>query len=569
MSSLSVQLRGPDGAAEPPVAPAGWPEYVAALGFYVAVTLAFFWSVLPELAHKQIGDGGDGPEFLWNAWWIGQSLLQGKNPFFCDTVYFPYGVPLVWHSLVPLQSTAIRLLSIWLPAHLSYKVVVLAAFPLAGMCLYALARHITSSHWGALAGGLVLMLSPYLASKSLGHLDLLYGGLLPLYLLCVLRATEPGASAPSLRMRMALLGTSALLLFSCIVVTICAANVTALLFVRHGLASGRWKQTWQRFLAAFKPTLVMGGVYAAMVLYYSVAYRYPPKSVGPLALCPEPASYLLPFTVTSMWSGLVSRWGHPDLGNIELACYLGWGVLPLSVAGLVAWRRRAAVRFCAVVLVLFAVLSMGPKLQLDREVVRLGPVTAYLPFGLWRYVPVLGSIGQTGRYMLIVYCMMGVGTACLVAALARRYGRSGGLIAAALCTAVICTDFAFRPWMSDVPSMVQLSGTAGPVLDPRLHSAATMYYQTLHGRPLVGGYVSRVPKAILARYREREGLGWLFSRDPALPCGREALLRALAEWGVRDVLLDPGDWRAATLEDYGFERFGEDARTVTWAVPDL
>jgi hypothetical protein len=567
MNAAGTQSAGPVEAAEVQPAPVRWYEYAVALSFYVAVTLAFFWPVLAELAHKQIGDGGDGPEFLWNAWWIGRSLLQGRNPFFCDMLYFPYGVPLVWHSLVPLQSTAICLLTAWLPAHVAYNMLVIAAYPLAGICLYALARHVTSNHAAALVGGLVLMLCPYLASKSLGHLDLLYGGLLPLYLLTLLRATEPKSPAPSRRMRMALLGASALLLFSCYVVTICAVNVTAIVFLWRVRSSGNWKMTWSRFLAVFKPTLVMGGAYGAIVLYYSAAYHYPPKSVGPLALCPEPASYLFPFTVTSMWSELVRPLGHPDLGNIELACYLGWGVFPLSVAGLVVRRRHAAARFCAVALALFLVLSMGPKLQWGREVVRLGPVTAYLPFGLWRYVPVLGSIGQTGRYMLIVYCMMGVGAAYLVAALARRYGRGGGLIAAAVCTAVICTDYAFRPWVSDVPAMVRLSGDEGPVLDPRLYNAATMYYQTQHSRPLVGGYVSRIPKAVLARYREAEGLGWLFSRDPAPACDRKTLLRALAKLGVRDVLLDPGDWRAATLEEYGFDRFGEDSTTVTWAVP--
>ena len=535
---------------------------------YVVITLAYFQPVWTELRRKQIGDGGDAPEFLWNAWWMQQSLLQGGNPFFCEVIYAPYGVPLVWHSLVPLQSLGIALLNVWLPVQVAYNIMVLLALPLAAMCMYALARRVTSDHLAALVGGLVLMLCPYLVSKTLGHLDLLYGGFLPLYLLCLLQATQPEPPRPLLRWRLALLGVSALILFSCIVVAVFAVNLTVFVFCWRARSSEGWKRTGSRFLAAMSPTLLLGGAYAGLVLYYSVAYHYPPKATTALALCPEPAAYVLPFTVTSAWSGLVRGWGPPELGNVEMACYLGLGVMPLCVAGLVAWRRRPTVRFLAVVLASFLVLSLGPKLQLNREVVHLGPVTAYLPFGLWRYLPVLGAVGQTGRYMLICYVMMGLGVACLVAALGRRYGRLGGRVGAALCALVICSDYAFRPWVSDLPPMAELSRHDGRVLDPRLYNAATMYYQTSHGRPLVGGYISRVPQTLLARYRESPGIGWLFAKHPGAPGDRRGLLEALRELQVTDIMLAPGDWRAAALEEYGFRRYYEDGLTVTWAVPD-
>jgi hypothetical protein len=64
-----------------------------------------------------------------------QSLLCGRDPYFCHLVFAPEGVPQIWHSLVPLQSTIIALLDHRLPMVLAYDLVAVAAFPLAGMAM--------------------------------------------------------------------------------------------------------------------------------------------------------------------------------------------------------------------------------------------------------------------------------------------------------------------------------------------------------------------------------------------------------------------------------------------------
>jgi hypothetical protein len=94
-----------------------------------------------------------------------------------------------------------------------------------------------------------------------------------------------------------------------------------------------------------------------------------------------------------------------------------------------------------------------------------------------------------------------------------------------------------------------------------------MYQQTLHARPLVGGYISRPPQSILSAYRNDPALAWLFAREPAPPVARQTLLDSLARLAVSDVLLSPGDWREHTLADYGFARIHTGQYTNVWARP--
>ena len=178
-------------------------------------------------------------------------------------------------------------------------------------------------------------------------------------------------------------------------------------------------------------------------------------------------------------------------------------------------------------------------------------------------------MGQAARYGVIVYLVMAVGVAHAVSWVRLRHGKRVGRVAAGITLAIIATDFAFRPTFSELPTPLQLS-PAGPsrtrVLDPRLGSAETMYQQTLHGRPLVGGYISRPQQVLLEDYSRDRVLGWFFGTQPAP--NPTVLVTRLRELGVGDVLLHPGDPRAKALEQAGFMPGRGSRGTAVWSRPD-
>jgi hypothetical protein len=347
-----------------------------------------------------------------------------------------------------------------------------------------------------------------------------------------------------------------------------AANLTLLLWLWQAARGGGLRATTARFWRALSPTLWISLPYVALTAYFTVAHDYYPVVLRDLAWNPEPISFLLPLTSSSVYSRWAADLGFPDLGGIEPAAYLGLLTLPLALLGFWVKRRQPAIGFCGLAFVVFAVFSLGPKLLWQREVVELGSATVYLPFALWRWVPGLGAVGQSARYLVIAYAMMGVGVACALAwirvSLARRHVLAGAATAAAALG--VCADFAFRPMVTQLEAPL-ISTREGRVLDPRDYSPSMLYQQTLHEREIVGGYLARRPAAVLERYRSELGVGWFFARGPEPAPGRAELLASLRALDVSDVVLARGDWREPALERLGFDRELQIRDAVRWRVP--
>jgi hypothetical protein len=416
------------------------------------------------------------------------------------------------------------------------------------------------------------MLSPFIVSKTMaGWVGMLYSGFLCLFFVCLLAAIGPRSSKHSRWMPYLLLATAFLILFSGTVTAVFAVNLTICTFVWQGWSSRQWRETLRRFYKALLPTILASFPYLAMVAYYIIKFGFQLKSGRRTGYLPEPIMYLLPFTGTSIYNRWVLELGFfpaRGMGANDTACYLGLLVLPLCLAGLIAWRRKPIVRLCTMLFLLFLVLSIGPKLLFNREIVRIGNLQVRLPFALWQEIPILGAVRQSGRYLVISYMMMSVGLACLVAELRSRLGAVRGVALAALLALVVCTDFAFRPLVAKLPPVPEFSSAHGLLLDPRLRSGLSMYYQTYHEQPLVGGYLSRKPAYALRLYQAIPSTSCLVLENVSACRDRETLLASLVSLGVTYVLLDPGDWRGSILEQYGLRQHYADSFTVVWAVPD-
>ena len=539
---------------------------VSVFGLYLVVAALL---ILPPIADRfstaLIGIPGDPLEFVWNAWWIDRSLFSFANPYFTDQLFAPYGSPLVWHSVVPLQSSLNAGLTKLVGPVAAYQLTVLMAFPLAGAGSWALCRFITRDNLASAVGGLVFMLSPFIASKTMGHLNLLYCGFLPIFYLNLLRALE--AEDPrALRRSARWLGVSSLaLMLSSLACAFFAANLTFFTFLWWGWKKAPFRETSRRFLRVFRPTLILIAPLLALFLGYSLAYDMWPSSRSNYAYNPEPLSYVLPVLSTSAHQASVAHLASPGLDHIEAAAYLGLLVAPLCLAGFWLGRREPFVRLAAGLFFIFLIFSLGPKLLWDREVVEWGGITAYLPFGIWRHVPILGSVGQSGRYLVISYMMMGVGMASLLVWARKRFSSKAASLLAVACAALVLFDFALAIPTTPLPPPVPLANRPGRVADLRPGTLG-MYYQTQHSRPLIGGHLSRPPESVLAAYDKVATYAWL--RDASRPApSRAQMLADLQSDHVGDVCVSPGSKHDQVLQQYGFKPVHRDALTAMWGVP--
>jgi hypothetical protein len=189
--------------------------------------------------------------------------------------------------------------------------------------------------------------------------------------------------------------------------------------------------------------------------------------------------------------------------------------VPLVVlaVGLLAWRlgwRPAP--WWSLVAAAFGLLALGPFVQ-------VAGLSTHVPgpWALLRYVPLVGLTRTPARFSVVMMLAVSLLFAAALVTAGSRWPawRRRGL---ALVTAGLCVELlpAPRPLYSARVPEFYAQVAAAPPETRVLHlpfgvrdgttsdgdfSAQTQYFQTAHGQPLLGGYLSRVSKARRAAVR--------------------------------------------------------------------
>ena len=214
---------------------------------------------------------------------------------------------------------------------------------------------------------------------------------------------------------------------------------------------------------------------------------------------PNPSHPLMPASVID-WLSHRPGGGYAD--QVASISYVALVVIAL------AWRRAhfRPMRFWTVVTLGFAALTLGPFIQ-------VGGLTTFIPtpWTLLRYVPLIGDARMPSRFDIVV--MMGL-AAIFASALAALTSQSPHRRRLILVTTGVLLAFELLPaprplYAAEVPHVYRTIaqdprpvrvldlpfgirdglGTIGN-FDP-----ASQYYQTLHHKTIIGGYLSRVPQS--------------------------------------------------------------------------
>jgi hypothetical protein len=166
-------------------------EHVIVLELYTLLTiLAFHKLFILGIDKVLIGDGGDAYQHVWNFWYVKKAILEGRNIFYTDYLFYPNGVHLYFHTLnLPYSILSIPL-SYFLELYQIYNVFILIAFILAGFFEYLFIRKLTNNLLISFLGGFIYMFSPFNTSRSLGQLDLLSSFIIPLFFLFLFKNSK-------------------------------------------------------------------------------------------------------------------------------------------------------------------------------------------------------------------------------------------------------------------------------------------------------------------------------------------------------------------------------------------
>ncbi len=149
------------------------------------ITILWFYPVLMNFDTHIAGWGDDSYMFLWNFWWMKESLSTAACPLFCPFILYPLGGSLVFHTFSPfvcLVSVGLQFITN-LPA--AYNALFLLTFIISGSGAYCLAFRLTKKFLPSLFAGFIFAFCPYRTAHGLGHMNLLNTQWLPFFFLCL------------------------------------------------------------------------------------------------------------------------------------------------------------------------------------------------------------------------------------------------------------------------------------------------------------------------------------------------------------------------------------------------
>ena len=198
-------------------------------------------------------------------------------------------------------------------------------------------------------------------------------------------------------------------------------------------------------------------------------------------------------------------------------------LVALGVVAFAVWRARFRPASGWIWLTVgFAALSLGPF-------VYLAGVNTHVPgpWALIRYVPIVGAARSPARFAVVAALGLAVLFATALIALGRRYPHRRPLITAAVGALLIFELFPGprRLYSAEIPPLYRrIAADPRPVRVMELpfgvrdgvssagaFNARYQYFQTVHGKKMLGGYLSRISKRRLAEMRSQPTLDALLT----------------------------------------------------------
>ncbi len=539
--------------------------------FLLAVlSLLLTWPLLPNLLTHVPGDGIDDPALAWNLWWakhswVDQAGIEGlvHNPFDGDSMFYPVSINLAFYTLTLLNGALSIPLQVAGSVILANNLLLLSSFVIGGLGAYLLALEVLAAGTrkgrqelaavALLAGLFYAFASTKLFYVSLGQFNIASSQWLPFVALYVVRSLRPpfrwrnglmlglflcfqtwaeltygSFGALLIALVVALTGIVALLRPAArpafIRLLACSA-LAGVLFVA-GLAP--YLLNMAPDLAAESDFLVEGGGFADV---------FSADLVG----------FFLPTQLHPLFGSLIRAIAgdsaiQPDGTQFQVNkgqhLFFGYTVLVLAVVGLWANRKRLWVWGLAALTAFFLLVSLGPNL-------RIGGFDTGIPgvFPLLLKIPFFQANRYPSRYSILILLGLGL-LACLgAAALLSRIRPARRLPILLLLAGLILFEHLSIPLpLSDFrlpPAYAAVVADARPgaVLDLPVgwrngfnvfgkSDVVIMFeqwYQSNHGKALLGGNTSRNPEHKFQYFLENPVIGVLAAIQDGRPVADEDL----------------------------------------------
>ena len=495
-------------------------RHLGVLALFFGLTVLLTWPLARSFGSAIPGDAFDGWQNYWNLWWVRRSLLElHTHPYFTTALYHPTGVALWFQTINVFNGLASLPVQLAWNLYSAYNAVVLFSFTIAGYGTTLLSLDVLRRAgarpgrrlWASsVVAGAVFTFAPFHFAHLLGHMQVFSLQFIPFYVLYLLRSLT---IRQGISYRDAALAALFLILaglcdwYAVLYLGLWTALTLLWLAVRrqlHRAQVGAVALIVLLFLVVTSPLLL------PMVresLHYDFM-RPPPGQIADLS------ADLLGFIVPSGQHPLWGDWAaqvrsHFPSSPAENTVYIGLVPILLAIYGL--WRRRLRLWFWAASAVVFALIALGPVLHLGGQVVTLpGGRPFYLPYALLLRLPFFEIARTVARYDLVVMLSLAVlAGGGLYTLLARFESQARAPVwGAAVALGLILFEFAPLPYPvspPDTPVWYQTLAAdprSGGIMNLPMSWDRPNYllHQTVHGKALTAGYISREdPRTLVGR----------------------------------------------------------------------
>lgn len=470
------------------------PGAIITLSLYIILAICITYPIAWQLGTAVPGSEGDVWVHLWTFNWVKQALLSGQSPFYTSLIFFPQGASLLTHNFAWLH------IALWLPLQAliglgaAYSLLFLATFAFNGFTTYLFALELRFSRWAAFVSGLIVAFYPYILSHH-DHPNLIVVGWVPLALLFLQRTISQQRRRDTLwaALCLALLGITRwqLLFFATPLIAIFVLYELA-----HLPAPQRRQPIRLLLLTAATTTLLLTPILLIIL-------RGAQISTADLQVTDELFSqadllgYILPSRYHPWWGEAAFRTFYGNLHNSDVfITFVGYTTLGLLLYGLRQHWHKA--RLWLIIGLVYLLLALGPELLVN------GRSLLPLPYALLKNTLIDVIVRRPARFNLFLALPVALLAGQGIERIWQQQRQSARLLTLG-CIALILLEYQVHyptlplttpAWYSQLAQEPGSFGILELPMHNRVYDEDYLFYQFTHGKPLVGGHVSRPPTAV-------------------------------------------------------------------------
>ncbi len=476
--------------------------YWSAYALVVIATLLYFAPLMRAYPQLVIPSPyPDALEFIWTSWRL-QGVIEGSRELYeTHEVFAPDGASLLLHTvceglLLPITFLFKKSDPVW-----RFNSAVVVTFLLNGFAAVSLCRALGATVLVAALGALLVVFAPnQIGHLTAGHLNfLVLFPLLELFRLLIIlnqRGKETQVSPLDLArgiLAVALMGRTNL--YFLYYTGLLSAVFSLWWIAQRGVFVAKLVRLWSVLCAG----IAVNAFHLYRIAALALSKRYTPDH-DPATTSADLIAYLVPSSLQRL--GLMPELRQIRSGVLfhegETSVYIGLMLLAalVAVCSIRSMRRAADVWLLLALAALAMVASFGPWVRVGGERVVWNPLDYLLRTLLPLYPSVPARFGLFVGLFLVSAVVVGVSSS------GSRAGRN--LVVGALVLAVVellplrCNVTQLSP-ASPVLARLREDSSVKVVVDQSIIAQHAMLRQTIHEKPIIGGFLSRRP-----RKQERE-----------------------------------------------------------------